>query len=547
MPAFRRRNGLSHRKRKQRARRSKSPQARRLLLEQLESRQLMAVLWRNPSDSLDVNNDHFIAADDVITLINDINASGSRDLPDELTPGRAYLDPTGDQTIAADDVITIINAINAGIGDSGRRQLKESGRLSAEKSVKITVGQFSGSRVLRVGLKAEFDTTDQQTSLEDVLSVHLVNPSNLFEDPPPPLFQLAGSQVDFVPGVVRWDGSVLEVDLTKADPELANLDTASLRFQLLSSDSDFGTRVTITPLSNELTSDEPSDLTFDDSQNLAASGGPLNLASLTTTTDVEAIVENVQLNPITLRYTADIRLRNNGAPIGRDVVAIFRGLFQVPGFLIVDVENRSGSTSDGQFPEPYVNFRNAIPSGGLQRGMTSDPITVKFFDPQEVTFFIRPEIKASANRAPVLNAIGPLNVMPGSVLTVPLSGTDADGDTLKYSVIPNGPMPTSELTADGKLIFRPSPAQLGTYTFNVVASDGALQTTRAVTLNVVTDPNTTTRVSGTILKTNGQPLAGVRIDVGPVQVVTAANGTFTANLGNNPVHPAEACAGVSCC
>ena len=76
------------------------------------------------------------------------------------------------------------------------------------------------------------------------------------------------------------------------------------------------------------------------------------------------------------------------------------------------------------------------------------------------------------------------------------------------------------------MIFTPTPDQLGSYTFTLVASDGALETTQEVTLNVVSDPVTTTRVSGVILNTEEEPLAGVVVEIGNVQAVTGTDGTF---------------------
>jgi RHS repeat-associated protein len=131
----------------------------------------------------------------------------------------------------------------------------------------------------------------------------------------------------------------------------------------------------------------------------------------------------------------------------------------------------------------------------------------------------------------VINPLGPFNVMPGSSLSIPLQATDADGDQLTYSLQSNPSLPTGELGADGTLVFRPTPIQLGAYTFTVEASDGAITTTRTVTLNVNPDPITTTRVSGVVRQVNGQPLANMRVEVGAVQAITGADGTFTLDLG----------------
>jgi RHS repeat-associated protein len=502
----------------------------------LEERRLLAVDWRNPVDALDVDGDHLIVPLDALLVINYLNSSEPSLLPSQRDPSLPYWDVTGDQSVVPRDALLVITHLNE--HGSGTRKLTESPRLTDETEVVITVGQFDGSRTFRARVAASFDATDQQTALEDTFAVYLVNPNDKQDtlldrgEEGTTLFTLAGERAEFTPGVVRWDGSILEIDLTAIG---TLFETAELRFQLLNNDSDLGSRVEITPLANEVTLDDYSRVEFATDNDSAAIGGPLNLASLSTAPDIEVLVENVRLDPITLRYKADLRLRNKGAAVGRDVAAIFRGLFQVPGQLIVAVEGASGTATDRAFPEPYINFRNAIPSGGLRAGMTSDPITVTFFDPQLVAFFIRPEVKAGANHAPVINPLGPFNVMPGSSLSIPLQATDADGDQLTYSLQSNPSLPTGELGADGTLVFRPTPTQLGAYTFNVEASDGAITTTRTVTLNVNPDPITTTRVSGVVRQVNGQPLANMRVEVGAVQAITGADGTFMLDLGTGPL------------
>ncbi|NET39337.1 MAG: RHS repeat protein, partial [Cyanothece sp. SIO1E1] len=80
---------------------------------------------------------------------------------------------------------------------------------------------------------------------------------------------------------------------------------------------------------------------------------------------------------------------------------------------------------------------------------------------------------------------------------------------------------------DGTLEFTPKPDQLGAYEFTVIATDGVLETSQTLTLNVVADTVTTTRVSGVIQNTDQQPLAGVVVEIGNLQTTTAADGSFT--------------------
>lgn len=69
--------------------------------------------WQNPVEPLDVDNDGFIAPIDVLLVINDLNAFGSRDLRDSNVPSEPYLDVNGDSFTAAIDVLLIINHLNS--------------------------------------------------------------------------------------------------------------------------------------------------------------------------------------------------------------------------------------------------------------------------------------------------------------------------------------------------------------------------------------------------------------------------------------------------
>ena len=79
------------------------------------------------------------------------------------------------------------------------------------------------------------------------------------------------------------------------------------------------------------------------------------------------------------------------------------------------------------------------------------------------------------------------------------------------------------------------PTQLGSYQFDVLASDGALEASRSATLNVVADPVTTTRISGQVLQVNGQPLANMPVEIGAVSGLTMPDGSFTLDLGSGPI------------
>ena len=504
---------------------------RRLMVESLEDRRLLNVDWRNPVDSIDVDNDGSISPLDALVVINYINASGSGTLPAVHDLSKPYLDVDGDQSVSPLDVLNVINHLNA--KGSGARSLNEvAGQLINETNVTITLGQTSGTRDYRVRIDNQFDTTDQSAALEDLLAVYLVDPlqptTTLLDRGTngTALFTLAGTKAEFVPGRVSWDGSVLDINLS----DLASSGTGLLKFQLLNSDSDGQTKVTIVPLTNQI------DIEGTNGPKLSLDGSPVaagpstTLANLTPMANGQLQVGNVRYDSSTGKYNAEIRLRNDGDSIGRDVAVVFPGL---PAG--VSLRSPSGTTTAG---EPYINLKTAIQRGGLTHGSWSEPVAIEFNNPGQVLFVLKPKILAATNHSPTLAAIAPLTVMPGGVLKVSPVAADQDGDPITFSLVTTGgtvSLPTGTLGSSGVLTFRPTPSQLGAYQFNVIASDGALEVIQPVTLNVVADPLTTTRVSGRVLQVNGAPLVGMRVEIGSVQGLTISDGTFTLDLGSGPV------------
>src|SRR6185503_13703760 len=100
-------------------------------------------------------------------------------------------------------------------------------------------------------------------------------------------------------------------------------------------------------------------------------------------------------------------------------------------------------------------------------------------------------------------------------------------DSIAFSITNPETLPTGSLLADGTLEFRPTPTDVGSYPFDIVASDGALEARQTVILDVVADPVGTTRVSGKVLQVNGEPLVGMPLEIGGVQGLTGNDGSFT--------------------
>ena len=510
---------------------------RRLFFEPLEERRLLAVDWRNPVNSLDVSGDGFISPLDALQPINELNDNGPHALADQRPNDKPYWDASGDQFISPLDALQVINALND--NRIVPYVLGESQQIAAEQSVTITVGQTAGTRTYRLQVDANFDATDTVASSDDLLAIYLVDPqqptTTLLDrgTPGTTLFTLSESGAEFALGRVRWDGQIVEIDLSG----LTGRDTAELRLQLLNSDGDRGSRVAVRPLTNDVDAHGTSGPGLLDSTAPAAAGAAFNLTGLAEADEVHVEIENVRFSSATQRYAAELRLQNTGDSLGRSVAVAFPDL---PSG--VTLRNPSGTTADG---DPYVNFAPAILRGGLSRNSRSEPLLVEFDDPSRVSFALTPQVFAGTNQPPTLAAIGPLTVMPGGTLSTPLSATDPDGDVVTFtlgataSAVSGSPdpltLPTGTLHGNGLLEFTPRPDQLGPYTFDVIVSDGVLTARRTVTLDVVADPNTTTRVSGFVLDVDQSPLAGMQVEVGAVQGLTLADGSFTLDLGAGPV------------
>lgn len=70
--------------------------------------------WQNSSNHYDVSNDGIISALDVLLIINEINANGSRSLAGSDLSTPPFVDVNGDSLVSALDVLLVINFLNAG-------------------------------------------------------------------------------------------------------------------------------------------------------------------------------------------------------------------------------------------------------------------------------------------------------------------------------------------------------------------------------------------------------------------------------------------------
>ena len=291
-------------------------------------------------------------------------------------------------------------------------------------------------------------------------------------------------------------------------------------FQLLNQDGDTGSVVQIRNIENIIDEEGMVSPIFPTNPQIITPGTGLELTDFTETENVAILFQNQELNPTTGEYSVEVQIQNNGAPISRNVAIVFPNLPE--GVALV---NASGSDENGH---PYVNLQNAIPTGGLSTGKLSEPILVKFTNPNLVPFNFNPQILVGGpNIAPNFPTLSSFTVKPGERLTIPLLASDSNGDKITFSLETTGSLPNGVLQGNGTLEFAPTPEEVGTYTFTVTASDGVGSTSQEVTLEVVADAVTTIRISGKIEDVNQSPLEGVVVELGDLQSTTDSDGTFT--------------------
>ena len=293
-------------------------------------------------------------------------------------------------------------------GDASSLQLSEGHDFLTEAAMLLDLSQEPGARTISFDLSAAFDTSDNSTIVEDTLLVYLVDPANpshtLLDrgQPGTALFALSGDAAEYPPGLVNFDGTTVEIDVTSLDAT----SQALLLAQLVNSDADTGTTVSLDSIANTVNPDDVENPVFSRRQLVDDPAGPLDLTALTATSDVELSVQNIRVDSQTGRYTAELVLRNTGADFGRQAAVLFPGL---PAS--VTLANASGTSAAGI---PYVNMFDAIPPGGLTTGEVSFPVLFEFDNPGLLRFGLTPTVLVSGpNSPPSLEPVGPISLLPG--------------------------------------------------------------------------------------------------------------------------------------
>ena len=408
--------------------------------------------------------------------------------------------------------------------------LSESSQFATTRNVDVELGQSEGARTISFRVEPTFDRSDQNSLFSDTLAVYVVDPADpqmtLLDrgEQGTSIFTLNEDRADFVPGLVRFDGDLVTIDVTR----LGTLTDGRLRFQLLNGDEDEGTSIRITDFANVTNPNALARPAFADIRlGTSPSAAQIDPASYAASQGIEILVSNVHFDSTSGNYEADLALMNSGDSLSRQVIL---ALANLPSG--VTVANASG-TLDAT--TPFLNFEDAIPSGGLVSGAASAPVRVVLSNPNGL--LIAPAgtvLVAGPNQAPILPNIDPdFRYRPAESLRSICPNRIPNGDRVTYTLDAPGDLPPG--TLNGILEFLPGPEDVGQYMFDLVATDGVLESRQTVSLTVTEDSLTTTRISGQVLDVDGTPLDAMEVEIGSVRGLTDAQGRFTLDLGNGPL------------
>ncbi len=498
---------------------------RNLQMEIFERRDLLNTDWQNPFDARDTNTDGFISPIDALLVINTLNQSGSRVLSGMSTPDEAMFDVSGDNFVSPIDVLLVVNRLNAEGSGAVPGVIAESlAQAQTENTIPINAGLSSGTRKVFLDFQTYLTPSSATVASTDLLSVYVVDSagtSTLLDrgELGTSVFSLSHNDSEIVPGLSTWNGSTLSVDVSI----LGDRAEAKLKLQLLNGDGKQRSMFKLTGVRYESdATGTVSDIEVSQPLRVAA-GQQLDTSLFSNGGNLRLDVSNTRYQSTSNEYAADLVIQNIGDAVGRQVVVALSGL--PTG---AQVLNASGTTPSGQ---PYINFESAMFSGGLGKYAQSLTIPVQIHNPNNQPLVLQPTILVGApNAAPSLAPLGTVNVTPGQQVTVALNGSDTNGDKLTYTLSNMTSGPHSMLLGN-KLTIAPTPTEIGTYDLNVIVSDGALTASQPLRINVNSDTNTNTRVSGRVLDVDGTPLVGVVVEIGAVQALTQSDGRFLIDLG----------------
>ena len=312
-----------------RSRPTQSGHKRRPLLETLESRQLLAVDWRNPADQFDVNADQAVTALDALQVINELNRRESGDslLSEPYAEGRPYVDVNGNGSVSAVDALQIINELNRGI--SGERSQVDGDRLISEQSTLVTLGETAGKRTYRLEIDGLLGSGTSGFDLtNDVLAIYLVDPDDptrslIGEDGGNrrPLFSMTATDVRSVPGISRWDGNSLEIDFTGVE----GTNTGRMVLQTINRNGGADSSLSFRLLENRVFQanlEEERELSLAVTP-LAPVGEPIDVSGFVSTESIAVEERFTSFDTVNRTLTSELALRNFGQAIGRSAIVAF--------------------------------------------------------------------------------------------------------------------------------------------------------------------------------------------------------------------------------
>ena len=404
---------------------------------------------------------------------------------------------------------------------SGQIELLTSSGLASEQGWIVDLGQASGTRKLTFDVQAAISPPGQAGQLGDRLLVYLLDP----QDPArtlldgtragTALFALHADGAEYPQGLVSRVGSQVTIDLSS----LGGLSQGLLLFQLLNLDATTQSGATIQFVANTVNPSGTSSPIFMPASPTAPAGPAMDLGATTISQELVSELKNVAYNSETGVLAVDLVVMNRGPAVGRAMAA---ALPTLPANVVL--LNASGQLPDGT---PYVNLRDGIPRGGLAQQSRTTAVRLEILNRDGVPLTLAPVVYSGGpNRAPVMEAPGSLQVMPGHEAMAKLVATDPDGDRVTFSIRPTADLPTLVLNANGELLVTPQPGEEGSYAIDVVASDGVLQAAQTLVVDVIPDTDTSSRLSGKVLDVDGTPLAGVPVSVGRLTVMTDQDGHF---------------------
>jgi RHS repeat-associated protein len=439
-----------------------------------------------------------------------------------LAPGEVTYDLLVQDGAGNSSLRTITLFFEAGIN------LSESTFVS-EAVVSLPLPPTAVSPTLRFDVTATFDTAAFGFAGEDVLGISVVDaadPSRVLltrADGNESLLSISGGEVDFDPGLVRFDGRSAEIDLSA----LAEYDQIGLAARWINSDTDLGSTVQLHRIAIDEDNDAQTNPTFAVNTTGIDAGPAIALDEYSVDPSLTGLLGDVWIEAATGLYRATLQVMTGDLATGRRLAVALPGL---PSG--IDVLTASGVDSSGA---AYINVAPAVRSGGLDAHSRSAEVNLTISNPLALPLNLRPIVySAGVNTAPVVNDPGPLSVIAGGYLEADFSAVDADGDLVRYAIRSEGGLPIAKLTATGLMTITPAPGQEGSYSFDLVVSDGVGETVLPVSLTIVSDTRTTTRLSGVVLSTESEPLSGIPIELGNDSTTTAADGRFelTVSLGS---------------